>query len=144
MARSDQLARLFANPTSAAWRRYEICRAYFYEQKTAKEIALQFGLHVGSVQAIARDFAANPDPAGFFILKRPGRKSTPKRDAVIERAVELRQQGLSLKQIVMQLDKQGRSISPSYLAALLRREGFGRLDQRQPSSRPGQGARDDM
>ena len=66
MARSDELTSLFEHPTRATHRHFEICRDYFLEQKTAKQIADRFQLHAGTVQSIVRDFAKNPDVSRFF------------------------------------------------------------------------------
>ncbi len=77
MARSSELARLFQLPDLPAQRHYEICRAYFHDETPADEIAQRFHLHVGSVRAIVRDFARDPDVNAFFATARPGRKTCP-------------------------------------------------------------------
>src|ERR687895_616007 len=68
-------------------------RFRFIAAPTPTAIAHRFGLHVGTVQAIVRDFAANPDLDQFFRSTQPGRKTSPKREALSERALELRRQG---------------------------------------------------
>ena len=136
------MAQRFAQPTDVVQRRYEICRAYFLEGCTAAALADRFGLHVGTVQSIVRDFAANPTLSQFFVRTRPGRKTSPKREAVRERAVELRRQNQTLGQIVGQLRTEGHVMSGSYLAAILRQEGVsGRRGARRPP-RPGERASD--
>src|SRR5438034_2600819 len=82
MARSEILAHVFEQPTCPVHRRFEVCRAYFLNRLTAPAIAHRFGLHVGTVQAIVRDFAANPDLDQFFQSTQPGPKTSPKREAV--------------------------------------------------------------
>ena len=99
MARSQELAHLFQQPDSPAQRRYEICRAYFYESAPADEIAKRFHLHSCSVRAIVRDFARDPDVNSLFTATRPGPKASPKRDAIHERACELRRRGATLADI---------------------------------------------
>ena len=96
MARSQELAHLFQQPQSPAQRRYEICRAYFHEDATADQLAERFQLHVGTVRAIVRDFARDPDINSFFTVDRPGLKTSPKRTAIHQRACELRRQGGTL------------------------------------------------
>ena len=86
MARSPELARLFQQPHSPMQRRYEICRAYFHEGATADHLAERFQLHAGTVRAIVRDFARNPDIHAFFPAAQPGRKTSPKREAIYDRA----------------------------------------------------------
>ncbi len=142
MARSDALARLFEHPINAVHRRFEICRAYFLHQQSASTIAQQFNLHVGTVQAMVRDFAANPDLDQFFRSTRPGRKHSPKREAIAERAAALRAQGKMLGEIRQQLDTEGHEISESYLAAILRQQGGSQDTKRHRIPQPGESARD--
>lgn len=142
MARSEILAQVFEQPTGPVHRRFEVCRAYFLNRLTAPAIAHRFGLHVGTVQAIVRDFAANPDLDQFFRSTQPGRKTSPKRGALSERALELRRQGRSVGQIRVQLSAEGHPVSESYLAAILRSQGFLPLRRRGRPPRPGAPARD--
>jgi len=142
MARSEELALLFAKPTVAVHRRFEVCRAYFLEHLTAGAIAERFGLHVGSVQAIVRDFAADPNLDHFFVSNRPGRKTSPKREAIAQRVAALRREGKTLGQIRLDLHEDGYEVSESYLARILREAGFSRLGQRRLPSRPGERAQD--
>ena len=127
MARSEELKQLFAQPGNSVHRRFEVCRAYFLEQQTAQVIADRMTMHVGTIQAIVRDFAANPDLRQFFIVTKPGRKSSPKRQAVRQRAEQLRREHHSLGQIQQQLQQEGQEVSESYLATILREAGFSRL-----------------
>jgi transposase len=142
MARSEILAQVFEQPTSPVHRRFEVCRAYFLNRLTAPAIAHRFGLHVGTVQAIVRDLAANPDLDQFFRSTQPGRKTSPKREALSERALELRRQGRSVGQIRVQLSAEGHPVSESYLAAILRSQGLLPLRRRGRPPRPGAPARD--
>src|SRR5207249_1317141 len=56
--------------------------------------------------------------------KQPGRQTAPKRDALSEDIVRLRQQGLTLGQIQERLQEQGHSISESYLSRILAEQGL--------------------
>jgi transposase len=142
MARSQELARLFQHPDSPAQRRYEICRAYFHERTPADELANRFHLHADSVRAIVRDFARDPDLDAFFPAAQPGRKAAPKRDAVHDRACELRRQGLALADVHAALGHEGHTVSESYLFRILQRAGLELTRQRRPSPRPGERAGD--
>ena len=113
MARSPELARLFQRPDLPAQRHYETCRAYFHESTPADEIAQRFDLHVGSARAIVRDFARDPDLNAFFATARPGRKTSPKRDAIHQRACELRRQGATLADIRAALQRGHRRVVPT-------------------------------
>ena len=142
MARSPGLARLFQQPNSPAQRRYEICRAYFHEGSTADELAERFHLHVGTVRAIVRDLAHDPDINSFFASAQPGRKTSPKRQAIQERACELRRQGATLADIRAALKLEGFDVSESDLFRLLRRAGLAATRQHRPMRQPGESAND--
>jgi transposase len=142
MARSQEFARLFQQPNLPAQRHYEICRAYFHESTPAAEIAKRFHLHDGTVRAIVRDFAREPDVNAFFADSRPGRKTSPKRDAIHEQACELRRQGATLAEILAALKREGFDVSESYLFRLLSRAGLAATRQRRPAPQPGEYAND--
>jgi transposase len=142
MARSQEISRLFQNPDSPAHRRYEICRAYFYESAPADEIAKRFHLHSCSVRAIVRDFARHPDIDSLFTAARTGPKTSPKRDAIHERACALRHQGATLADIRAALQTDGFDVSESYLFRLLRRAGVAATRQRRSTPLPGEYAKD--
>jgi transposase len=142
MARSQEISRLFQNPDSPAHRRYEICRAYFYESAPADEIAKRFHLHSCSVRAIVRDFARHPDIDSLFTAARTGPKTSPKRDAIHERACALRHQGATLADIRAALQTDGFDVSESYLFRLLRRAGVATTRQRRSTPLPGEYAKD--
>ncbi|MBV8385087.1 MAG: hypothetical protein JOZ63_21055 [Planctomycetaceae bacterium] len=142
MARSQELARLFQQPPSPVQRRYEICRAYFHEGATADQLAEHFQLHVGTVRAIVRDFARDPDVNSFFAAAQPGRKTAPKRTAIHQRACELRRQGATLADIRATLDQEGFKISESYLFRVLRRAGLTATRYHRATRQPGEYAKD--
>jgi transposase len=142
MARSPELARLFQLPDLPAQRHYEICRAYFHDETPADQIAQRLHLHVGSVRAIVRDFARDPDVNAFFATARPGRKTSPKRDAIHQRACELRRQGATLADIRAALQREGFDVSESYLFRILHRAGLATTRQGRPLRQPGDFAND--
>jgi transposase len=142
MARSQELARLFQQPHSPAQRHYEICRAYFHEGSTADQLAERFQLHVGTVRAIVRDFAREPDVNAFFAATQPGRKTAPKRAAIHERACTLRHQGNTLADIHAVLLQEGFDVSESYLFRVLRRAGLTATRQQRSTRQPGEYAKD--
>jgi transposase len=142
MARSHELARLFQEPDSPAQRHYEICRAYFCDSTPADEIAKRFHLRSSSVRAVVRDFARDPDVNSLFASAKPGPKASPKRDAIHERACELRREGATLADIRAALMCEGFDVSESYLFRLLRRAGLAATRQRRPTPLPGDYASD--
>jgi hypothetical protein len=142
MARSDHLASLFQQPLTAAQRHYEICRGYFLEHATAEALAQRYQLHVDSVRAIVRDFARQPDLHRFFQPANRGRRTAPKRQAVSDRACELRRLGYALQDIRNQLACEGHHLSESYLFRLLQRAGLADRTASRPPPPPGARAKD--
>jgi hypothetical protein len=142
MARSQELAHLFGQPDSPSHRRYEICRAYYYESAPADLIAERFHLHSCSVRAIVRDFARDPDVNSLFTAAKPGPKASPKRDAIHERACELRRRGATLGDIRATLKQDGFDVSESYLFRLMRRAGVAATRQHRLTPQPGEYAND--
>jgi transposase len=143
MARSLELIRLFEHPDSTAQRHYEICRAYFMEHLTADEVAHRFDLHVGSIRALVRDFAHDPDLGQFFCMAQAADRPAPKRESIRDRACSLRNQGLTLADIHTQLHAEGHPVSEAYLFRLLQDEGLAIKGQRCRSVRqPGDHAND--
>jgi hypothetical protein len=143
MARSPHLADLFRQPTLLAHRNYAICQAYFQDGTPAEQLAARFGLHPGSVRALVRDFASNPDLEQFFVVNRPGRQTAPKREQLTATIAQLRGQGLSLADIQHHLHQQGHSISQPYLCRILQQHGLGGLRPLRPqTTRAARQARD--
>jgi len=142
MARSPDLSHLFRQPESPAHRRFEVCRASFLESVPADDIARRFRLHRDTVRAIVRDFARDPDIDSCFTTAVPGPKTAPKRDAIRDRACELRRQGATLAAIGATLQGEGFDMSESYLFRLLQRSGSAAARHRRPPPRPGESAAD--
>jgi transposase len=143
MARSQELTRLFEHPASTAQRHYEICRAYFLERLTAAEVARRFDLHVGSIRAIVRDFAGDPDLGQFFRTGQTVDRPALKRESIRDHACALRRQGLTLAEIRTQLQTENHSLSEAYLFRVLQDEGLAIKGQRcRPVRQPGDHAND--
>ena len=142
MARSQDLASLFQQPDSQAQRRYEVCRAYFFEGATAEQLAQRFQLHVGTVRALVRDFARDPDIDTCLTTTPRRRKTAPKRQAIQEQACALRRQGATLADIHATLQRQGFDVSESYLFRVRRRAGLTATRNHRPAPQPGEFARD--
>ncbi len=85
---------------------------------------------------------AHPTSTRSSPSARPGPKASPKRDAIHERACELRRQGATLADIRAALEQDGFDVSESYLFRLLRRAGVAATRQRRPTPQPGEYAKD--
>jgi hypothetical protein len=132
MARSTALTDLFRQPALTAQLHFEICKAYYLEEDTAEQIASRFSLHPDSVRAIVSDFANDPDLTRFFIVKKPGPSTAPKRDACRQEVLELRRDGQSLAEIKEHLEDR-HSISESSIYRILHQEGLAGDGERIPT-----------
>jgi hypothetical protein len=142
MARRKELADFFAKPQSTAQRRYEVCRAYFLEHQTAREIAPRFGLALNTVQGMVRDFADDQQKRLFFVETPKGRKPRPTMHLVRRRIRQLRQEGLALGEIVHRLAQEGCPISGAHVSRQLRADGFPGFRGRRRATPPGEQAQD--
>ena len=142
MARRTELADFFAKPQSTAQKRYEICRAYFLEHLTARQIAPRFSLAVNTVQGIVRDFADDEQKRVFFVETPKGRRPRPAMDQARRRIRQLRQEGLALSEIVHRLAQEGYPLSPAHVSRQLRADGLPGFRGRRAATPPGEQARD--
>lgn len=142
MARRKELADFFAKPQSATQRRYEVCRAYFLEHQTARQIAPRFSLAVNTVQGMVRDFADKQQKSVFFLETPKGRRPRPAMHQARRRIRQLRQEGLPLGQIVHRLSQEGCPVSGAHVSRQLRADGFPGFRGRRRATPPGEQARD--
>jgi transposase len=142
MARRDELAQYFMQPESTSHRRYEVCRAYFLERQTDRQVARRFGLAVSTVRAMVRDFANEDRKRVFFAESPKGRRPRPTMVTARQRIRQLRQQGLAVGTIAERLAGEGCPVSQAHVARLLAAEGFPPLRGRGGPTPPGRQARD--
>jgi len=126
-------ATFFTAPSDTAQRRYEALRAYYVEGVTAAEAAERFGYASSTVVAMVRDF--QPDPAEFFIERRPGPKVAPAKAAAHDEVLRLRALGLSVTDIAEVLADGPMALNRTGVWEILRDEGYERLAQRPPHQR---------
>jgi transposase len=129
------LRRFFLEPASPRQRQYEALRAYFLEDRPAREVARAFGYSVGALHVLAHHFRRDPAPA-FFLSPRRGPQSQPKKSAARQLIVRLRKQNHSVYEISHQLKEQGTPLSPTAVREVLKTEGFAPLPRRADDERP--------
>ncbi len=128
-------SRYFLQPTNSTHRRYEALRAYFVEGCPAAEVARRFGYTPATVRVMAHQFRQNPEQA-FFLPSERQTKPASKRKRLREAIVALRKQNLSIYDISDALTREGQSVSPATVSAVLNEEGFARLPRRADEERP--------
>jgi transposase len=124
----------FNSPESAVHRQYEALRAFYYEEKPAKEVAERFGYTVSSFYSLTRDFKKairkNDVAHRFFTSYAPGRKPKEKKAEIDNEIIMLRKKYLPVNEIKTMLDAKQIPVCESYIYSVIKKEGFERLPRR--------------
>jgi hypothetical protein len=131
------LARRFLEPSNSTHRQYEALRAFFVDRVPSAEAAARFGYTPGSFRVLVHQFRNQPGRDFFAPTARQGRPPG-KRQRLREQVVALRKQNLSVHDISRALARDGESLSPAAVAAILEEEGFAKLPRRADDERPDQ------
>lgn len=131
----SNVRRFFLEPSHPRQRQYEALRAYFIEDRPAKEIARAFGYSVGSFHVLCHHFRRDPDPV-FFCSPRRGPRSQPKKSAARDLIIQLRKQNYSVYEISHTLKERDCPLSPTAVREVLKVEGFAPLPRRLDEERP--------
>jgi transposase len=133
---TDEMKKIFLNPTNVTHKKYEVLRALCVEKIPAKEAAERFAYSLSSVNAMKRDFnnalkKQRIDSDYFFITHCPGRKEDREKSAAKKRIIELRKQNYSILDIKSIIHTEGNvEISHDYIHRVLLAEGYARLPKR--------------
>lgn len=124
----------FETPSAIAQKQYEALRSFFVDQQNAETVARQFGYKTSSFYSLIRDFKAhlNSDSSEDFFFKIPkkGRGFKPETPVLHDLIVALRKKNFSALEIKSLLESQGYTVSESYIAGVLKLEGFAKLPRR--------------
>jgi hypothetical protein len=131
------LARRFLEPSNSTHRQYEALRAFFVEGLSSAEAARQFGYTPGSFRVLVHQFRHQLNRDFFAPTAREDRPPG-KQKRLREQVVALRKQNLSVHDISRALAREGDSLSPAAVAAILKEEGFAKLPRRGDDERPDQ------
>jgi hypothetical protein len=127
--------RFFLEPRHPKQRQYEALRAYFIENRPAKEVARAFGYSVGSFHVLCHHFRRDTDPV-FFCSPRRGPHCQPKKSAARDLIVRLRKQNYSVYEISQTIKERDCPLSPTAVREVLKVEGFAPLPRRLDEERP--------
>lgn len=125
----------FDNPSSVVQKQYEALRMYYYEKKSAAEVAEKFGYTYRgftTIITVVNTFVKNGGNLSdyFFIQKKKGRKKSKDIDNTRELIIELRKKNYSVEDIKTVMDSKRINISEKTIYNLLKSEGFQRLPRR--------------
>src|ERR1700694_5712656 len=123
------LARRFLEPSNSTHRQYEALRAFFVEGVPSAEAAARFGYTPGSFRVLVHEFRSQPK-RGFFCSTTRDIRPAGKQKRLRDQVVALRKQNLSVHDISRALARDGESLSPAAVAAILKEEGVGKLPRR--------------
>lgn len=127
-------SRFFLEPASPTQRQYEALRAYFVDGLSTAEASRRFGYTPGSFRVLCHHFrASKPD---FFVARKHGPHTQPKKDAVRELIFGMRKQNLSIYDIERALRAKQTPLSTTAIWEILHEAGFARLPRRQDEERP--------
>jgi transposase len=131
------LARRFLEPSHSTHRQYEALRAFFVDGVPSAQAAARFGYTPGSFRVLVHQFRNHPE-RDFFVPTARGGRPAGKQARLREQVVALRKQNLSVHDISRSLAREGESLSPAAVAAILKDEGFAKLPRRADEERPEQ------
>jgi hypothetical protein len=129
------LARRFLEPSSSTHRQYEALRAFFVDGVPSTEAAARFGYTPGSFRVLVHKFRNQPR-RDFFVPTAREDRPPGKQNRLRDQVVALRKQNLSVHDISRALARDGESLSPAAIAAILKGEGFAKLPRRLDDERP--------
>lgn len=123
----------FQNMEIVNKKRYDALRAFFFEKRSAREVALTYGYSLSSLYPLTRDFRRHlkDDPEEDFFFKEIilGRKEI-KREDLEDMIIGLRKANFSVEDILGIVNSKGYPVSYGYVYKLLNNEGFARLPKR--------------
>jgi len=131
----SDIRRFFLEPSHPRQRQYEALRAYFIEDKPAKEVARAFNYSIGSFHVMCHHFRRDLDPV-FFCSPRRGPSCQPKKSAARDLIIQLRKQNYSVYEISHALKEGDCPLSPTAVREVLKVEGFAPLPRRLDEERP--------
>jgi hypothetical protein len=98
-------------------------------------VATRFGYTPGSFRVLVHEFRNQPE-RDFFIRVAGVGRPPGKQNRLREQVIALRKQNLSVHDINRALARDGESLSPAAIAAILKAEGFAKLPRRFDDERP--------
>jgi transposase/predicted transcriptional regulator len=132
-APKNEFASYFAEPSNVLHKQYLALRRFFYDGRTAEQIAEEFGYSVGTVYSMVRDFKVklhNGSGDPFFKINKVGRKPINRQGEIESLVVAFRKKYLSVPDIKIALDSLGFNVSEGLIYEIIHKSGFARLPRR--------------
>jgi len=135
------IIQFFADPVQPLHRQYLVLRSFYLEEKSAEEVAAQYGYTVHAVYALAKSFKGKLERSGqngaelFFQELRAGRPKQERDSDLVEIIVNFRKKQLSVPDIKILLDAKGYGVSEGFIYRVCDENGFVRLPKRSSEQR---------
>ena len=130
------IVQFFANPVQPLHRQYLALRSFYFEEKSASDVADQFGFTVQAVYALAKSFKSKLESSEqggaelFFQDLKLGRPKQGRDPDLVETIVSYRKKQLSIPDIKIFLDGKGYDVSEGFIYNVCDENGFVRLPKR--------------
>ena len=131
----------FASPAQPLHRQYLALRRFLYEERTAEDVAAEYGYTANSIYAMAKNFKirlrqSEQNGAELFFQELKMGRPRQERDAeLIEIIVNFRKKQLSVPDIKIFLDGKGYDVSEGFIYRVCDENGFARLPKRSKAQR---------
>ena len=138
---NPNVIQFFTDPVQPLHRQYLALRSFYLEEKSAEEVAAQYGYTVYAVYALAKNFKRKlerSDQNGadlFFQEMKMGRPKQERESDLVEIIVSFRKKQLSIPDIKILLDAKGFDVSEGFIYKVCDENGFVRLPKRSGEQR---------
>ena len=138
---NPNIIQFFADPVLPLHRQYLALRSFFFEGKSAEDVAAQFGYSVHAVYSLARNFKSKLENSSqngaelFFQKLEMGRPKQQRDPDLVEVIVNYRKKQLSVPDIKIILNAKGYDVSEGFIYRVCDENGFVRLPKRSSEQR---------
>ena len=135
------VTQFFADPVLPLHRQYLALRSYFYEEKSAEDVAAMFGYSVSAVYSMAKSFKRKLESSKqngeelFFQKIEAGRPKQERDPDLVDMVVSYRKKLLSVPDIRIILNAKGYDVSEGLIYRISDENGFVRLPKRSSEQR---------
>ena len=133
---APSVVQYFAKPVQPLHRQYLALRSFYYDEKTADDVAAAYGYTVQAVYAMARNFKKKLESSEengaelFFQELKMGRPKQERNSELEEIIVSFRKKQLSVPDIKVLLDSKGYDVTEGFIYNVCDKNGFTRLPKR--------------
>ncbi|MCL1828250.1 MAG: transposase [Oscillospiraceae bacterium] len=135
------VVQFFANPVQPLHRQYLALRSFFFEGKSADDVASRYGYTIHAVYAMAKSFKSKLESSVcngaelFFRDLKMGRPKQERDPDLVDIIVSYRKKQLSVPDIKIILDGKGYDVTEGFVYNVCDENGFARLPKRSREQR---------